>query len=141
MSRSPATYQATHPQAHVILLFGHARGVAEQLLDPLGNSDPNGLPNFTVADAGVPAYATVDQGGFYNYALFHVLPNGDRAVRRTAGADQHRRHGARVQPGRRLDGAAVRDRYHADRRRPVPAPGADRRSGIARVVQQRPEGS
>jgi len=72
-----ATYQATHPQAHVILLFGHARGLAEQLLDPLGNQDPNGLPNFTVADAGVPAYATVDQGGFYNYALFHFLPNGD----------------------------------------------------------------
>jgi exopolysaccharide biosynthesis protein len=72
-----ATYQASHPQAHVILLFGHARGVAEQLLDPLGNPDPNGLPNFTVADAGVPAYATVDQGGFYNYALFHVLPDGD----------------------------------------------------------------
>jgi Bacterial Ig-like domain (group 2)/Calcineurin-like phosphoesterase len=72
-----AIFQASHPQTHVILLFGHARGVAEQLLDPLGNPDPNGLPNFTVADAGVPAYATVDQGGFYNYALFHVLPSGD----------------------------------------------------------------
>ena len=72
-----ASYKATHPQAHMILLYGHARGFAEQLLDPLGNPDPTGLPNFTVADAGVPAYATVDQGGFYNYALFHIMPSGD----------------------------------------------------------------
>jgi len=69
-------YQRTHPWQHVILLFGHARGLAEQILDPDGTQDPNGLPNFTVADAGVPAYATVDQGGFYNYALFHFLPDG-----------------------------------------------------------------
>ena len=72
-----AAYQASHPQTHVVLLFGHARGVAEQLLTPTGEQSADGLPNFTVADAGVPAYATVDQGGFYNYALFHVLPNGD----------------------------------------------------------------
>ena len=72
-----ATYQATHPQTHVVLLFGHARGYAEELIDPLGNPDPNGIPNFIVADAGVPAYAPVNQGGFYNYALFHILPNGD----------------------------------------------------------------
>jgi hypothetical protein len=69
-------YQRTHPWQHVMLLFGHARGVAEQILDPDGTPDPNGLPNFTVADAGVAAYAPADQGGFYNYALFHVLPNG-----------------------------------------------------------------
>ena len=69
-------YQRTHPWQHVILLFGHARGVAEQILDPQGNPDASGLPNFTVADAGVPAYATADQGGFYNYALFHILPDG-----------------------------------------------------------------
>ncbi|MBO0871506.1 MAG: Ig-like domain-containing protein, partial [Micromonosporaceae bacterium] len=72
-----ALYQATHPQVHVVLLAGHARGAAEQLLNPLGQADPNGLPNFTIADAGVPAYAPVDRGGFYNYALFHVLPGGD----------------------------------------------------------------
>jgi hypothetical protein len=72
-----ATYQASHPGTHVILLFGHARGVSEQLLTPAGQQSSGGLPNFTVADAGVPAYATVDQGGFYNYALFHILPNGD----------------------------------------------------------------
>jgi hypothetical protein len=71
-----ADYQATHPRKHVILLFGHARGFAEQVLGPLGNPSPGGLPNFTVADAGVPAYAPANQGGFYNYALFHVLPDG-----------------------------------------------------------------
>jgi hypothetical protein len=60
----------------VILLFGHARGVAEQVLDPDGTADPAGLPNFTVADAGAVPYATPDQGGFYNYALFHILPDG-----------------------------------------------------------------
>jgi len=69
-------YQRSHPWQHVILLFGHARGLAEQILDPDGTQDPHGLPNFTVADAGVAAYAPVSQGGFYNYALFHVLPDG-----------------------------------------------------------------
>ncbi|MBO0863510.1 MAG: phosphodiester glycosidase family protein [Mycobacterium sp.] len=74
-----ANYQATHPQVHVVLLNGHARGVAEQILNPQGQADPNGLPNFTIADAGVSAaaYTPIDQGGFYNYALFHILPNGD----------------------------------------------------------------
>lgn len=72
-----ATYQASHPQTHVVLLFGHARGVSEQLLSPTGQLSADALPNFVVGDAGVPAYATVDQGGFYNYALFHVLPSGD----------------------------------------------------------------
>ena len=71
-----ANYQASHPGTHVVLLNGQARGFAEQVLDPLGNSDPRGLPNFDVADSGVPAYAPVNQGGFYNYVLFHVLPDG-----------------------------------------------------------------
>lgn len=69
-------YQRTHPWRHVILLFGHARGVAEQILNPNGTPDPNGLPNFTIADAGVAAYVPAGQGGFYNYALFHILANG-----------------------------------------------------------------
>jgi hypothetical protein len=29
-----------------------------------------------IADVGVPAYAPPDQGGFYNYVLFNVLPDG-----------------------------------------------------------------
>jgi exopolysaccharide biosynthesis protein len=69
-------YQNTHPGTHVMLLFGHARGFAENLLDQYGNNVAGGLPNFVVADAGSPAYAPVDQGGFYNYGLFHVLPDG-----------------------------------------------------------------
>jgi uncharacterized protein YjdB len=71
-----ADFQASHPGTHVILLNGQARGFAETVIDPLGNPDPRGLPNFDVADAGVPAYAPVNQGGFYNYVLFHVLPDG-----------------------------------------------------------------
>lgn len=68
---------ASHPRTHVILLDGHARGFAEQVLSPAGTPATAGLPNFTVADAGVPAYAPEGQGGFYHYALFHVLPDGN----------------------------------------------------------------
>jgi Exopolysaccharide biosynthesis protein related to N-acetylglucosamine-1-phosphodiester alpha-N-acetylglucosaminidase len=69
-------YQNSHPNVHVVLLFGHARGFSENLLDQYGNDDVHGLPNFVIADVGVPAYAPADQGGFYNYVLFHVLPDG-----------------------------------------------------------------
>jgi hypothetical protein len=69
-------FQASHPGVHVILLFGHARGFSEQLLDQYGNQVPSGIPNFVVADLGVPAYAPANQGGFYNYVLFHFLPDG-----------------------------------------------------------------
>lgn len=72
-----ARYQATHPWTHVVLLFGHARGFAENLLDPQGQNVAGGLPNFVVADVGMPPYAPTDQGGFYNYGLFHVLPDGN----------------------------------------------------------------
>ncbi|GHO85041.1 phosphodiester glycosidase family protein [Dictyobacter formicarum] len=69
-------YQNSHPNVHVIMLLGHARGFSENLLDQYGNDDVHGLPNFVIADVGVPAYAPADQGGFYNYVLFHVLPDG-----------------------------------------------------------------
>jgi hypothetical protein len=71
-----ANYQASHPRAHVILLNGQARGFAEQVINPLGGQDPHGLPNFDVSDAGVTPYAPTSQGGFYNYVLFHVRPDG-----------------------------------------------------------------
>jgi uncharacterized protein YjdB len=71
-----ADYQRAHPRQHVILLSGHAPGLAEQLLNPDGTPGPGGLPNFTVADAGVPASTPASQGGFYDYALFHVTPDG-----------------------------------------------------------------
>jgi exopolysaccharide biosynthesis protein len=69
-------YQASHRGTHVILLNGQARGFAETVIDPLGGGDPSGLPNFDVSDAGVTPYAPTNQGGFYNYVLFHVLPDG-----------------------------------------------------------------
>jgi hypothetical protein len=69
-------YQASHPDKHIILLNGQARGFAEQVINPLGEVDPSGLPNFDVSDAGVAPYAPANQGGFYNYVLFHVLPDG-----------------------------------------------------------------
>jgi exopolysaccharide biosynthesis protein/uncharacterized protein YjdB len=69
-------YQQTHPGVHVLMLFGHARGWAEDVRLPDGTESPNGIPNFVVADLGAPPYAPEDQGGFYNYGLFNVLPDG-----------------------------------------------------------------
>jgi exopolysaccharide biosynthesis protein len=69
-------YQQTHPGVHVMMLSGHARGWAEDVRLPDGTESPQGLPNFVVADLGAPPYAPVDQGGFYNYGLFNVLPDG-----------------------------------------------------------------
>jgi uncharacterized protein YjdB len=71
-----ADYQASHPGTHVILLSGQARGYYETVINPEGDSAQNGLPNFDVSDAGVTPYATASQGGFYNYVLFHFLPDG-----------------------------------------------------------------
>lgn len=72
-------YQQTHPWAHVVMLYGHARGVAEQVLDPRGNpadAAHGGIPQLTLADLGMPAYASPDQGGFYNFGLLHVSADG-----------------------------------------------------------------
>jgi hypothetical protein len=71
-----ADYRDSHPGVHVILLDGSAAGFAEQVLGPLGQPDRGGLPNFTVAGAGAAPAAPADQGGFYSYALLHVLPDG-----------------------------------------------------------------
>jgi exopolysaccharide biosynthesis protein len=73
-------YQQTHPDRHVIMLDGHARGFAEQILDPTGQPSDTahgGIPQLTVADLGMPAYAPPNQGGFYNIALLHVTQDGD----------------------------------------------------------------
>jgi hypothetical protein len=72
-----ADYQGAHPGTHVILLNGQARGFAEQVINPLGETDAQGLPNFDVSDAGVTPYATTAEGGFFNYVLFHFQPDGD----------------------------------------------------------------
>ncbi|HEX6448395.1 MAG TPA: phosphodiester glycosidase family protein [Trebonia sp.] len=72
-------YQRTHPWAHVVDLYGHARGFAEQILNPEGQpvGPGQGIPQLTVADLGVTAYAPSDEGGFYNFGLLHTAPNGD----------------------------------------------------------------
>ncbi|WP_433181439.1 phosphodiester glycosidase family protein [Actinoallomurus sp. CA-150999] len=69
-------YQQTHRGTHVIMVYGHARGFAEQILDPLGRPSADGVPQLTFADLGMPAYAPADQGGFYNFGLIHINPSG-----------------------------------------------------------------
>jgi exopolysaccharide biosynthesis protein len=72
-------YQQTHRESHVVMLYGHARGFAEQILNPQGQvvGPGQGIPQLTVADLGMPAYAPADQGGFYHFALLHATANGD----------------------------------------------------------------
>ncbi|MFB7307697.1 phosphodiester glycosidase family protein [Streptomyces sp. NPDC056192] len=73
-------YQETHPKQHVIMMYGHARGFAEQVLDPEGRSttvDEGGIPQFTFADLGMPAYAPADQGGIYHFGLIRIGDDGD----------------------------------------------------------------
>ncbi|MFF7214396.1 phosphodiester glycosidase family protein [Streptomyces sp. NPDC008238] len=73
-------YQETHPKQHVIMMYGHARGFAEQILDPEGRSvstEDGGIPQFTFADLGMPAYAPADQGGIYHFGLVRIGDDGD----------------------------------------------------------------
>ncbi|MYS19512.1 MULTISPECIES: phosphodiester glycosidase family protein [unclassified Streptomyces] len=73
-------YQESHPDQHVIMLYGHARGFSEQILDPEGNAvsaAAGGIPQLTFADLGMPAYAPANQGGFYHFGLVHVGAGGD----------------------------------------------------------------
>ncbi|MFD8075149.1 phosphodiester glycosidase family protein [Streptomyces sp. NPDC059718] len=73
-------YQETHPEQHVIMMYGHARGFAEQILDPEGRSvttDEGGIPQFTFADLGMPAYAPADQGGIYHFGLVRIGDDGN----------------------------------------------------------------
>lgn len=71
-------FQRAHRQQHVVMVYGHARGFAEQILDPEGHPTDaaHGIPQLTIADLGMPAYATADQGGFYNFSLLHFRPDG-----------------------------------------------------------------
>ncbi|WP_377266855.1 phosphodiester glycosidase family protein [Peterkaempfera sp. SMS 1(5)a] len=73
-------YQETHPKQHVIMMYGHARGFAEQILNPEGQSvttAEGGIPQFTFADLGMPAYAPADQGGIYHFGLIRIGDDGD----------------------------------------------------------------
>jgi len=73
-------FEQTHPGQHVVMLYGHARGFSEQVLDPDGRPTDvahGGVPQLTFADLGMPAYAPADQGGFYHFGLLHVTAAGD----------------------------------------------------------------
>jgi hypothetical protein len=71
-------YQQTHRNAHVVMLYGGASGVAEQILNPQGQAVTagQGIPQLTVADLGASASAPADQGGFSNFALLHATTSG-----------------------------------------------------------------
>ena len=71
-------YQRSHPGRHVVMVYGHSRGFAEQILDPEGHPTDaaHGIPQLTIADLGMPPYATPDEGGFYNFSLLHFVPDG-----------------------------------------------------------------
>ncbi|MDX3076541.1 phosphodiester glycosidase family protein [Streptomyces sp. MI02-7b] len=73
-------FQQSHPNQHVIMMYGHARGFSEQILDPEGRSATTaqgGIPQFAFADLGMPAYAPADQGGFYHFGLIRVGSDGN----------------------------------------------------------------
>ncbi|MFF3461965.1 Ig-like domain-containing protein [Streptomyces sp. NPDC002619] len=73
-------YQETHPKQHVIMMYGHARGFSEQILNPEGESvttEEGGIPQLTFADLGMPAYAPADQGGIYHFGLIRIGDDGD----------------------------------------------------------------
>jgi hypothetical protein len=73
-------YQESHRDKHVIMLYGHARGFSEQILNPQGenvSTSEGGIPQLTFADLGMPAYAPADQGGFYHYGLVRIGSDGD----------------------------------------------------------------
>lgn len=72
-------YMQTHPDRHVVMVYGHARGFSEQILDPDGKETDvanGGVPQLTFADLGMPAYAPADKGGFYHFGLVHTTPDG-----------------------------------------------------------------
>jgi uncharacterized repeat protein (TIGR02543 family) len=71
-------FKDSHPNTHVIMVYGHARGFSEQILDPAGDqvSGSAGIPQFVFGDLGMPAYTTPDRGGFYHFGLVHVTADG-----------------------------------------------------------------
>jgi hypothetical protein len=71
-------YQTAHPHTHVIMVYGHARGFSEQILDPAGDqvAASAGIPQFVFGDLGMPAYTTPETGGFYHFGLIHIANNG-----------------------------------------------------------------
>lgn len=72
-------YQQTHPRQHVVMIYGHARGFADQMINPDGlpaDAASGGIPQLTFADLGMPAYARADQGGFAHFGLLRARTDG-----------------------------------------------------------------
>lgn len=66
-------YRDTHPGTRVLMLAGHARLFAEQVLDPLGRPAPvAGIPQLTLADLGVRPAAPATRGGAPHLGLLHI---------------------------------------------------------------------
>jgi Phosphodiester glycosidase len=114
-----ATYQATHPQAHVVLLFGHARGFSEQLLRLPRQRRPERPAELRRSRRRRAGLRSGQPGRVLQLRLVPHPAQRGRAVRRAARPriDRcHRALGVRDQPASRLDRTAERDGDHADRR-------------------------
>ncbi|MER6165519.1 phosphodiester glycosidase family protein [Streptomyces violaceorubidus] len=128
-------YQQTHPKQHVIMMYGHARGFAEQILDPEGNSttvEKGGIPQFTFADLGMPAYAPADQGGIYHFGLVRIGDDGNLqySVEPALASVEVRGPKDPVAPGDRLTLTATGDQIAGDNIAPLTIPIADPASHV-----------
>jgi exopolysaccharide biosynthesis protein len=128
-------YQQTHPEQHVIMLYGHARGFSEQILDPEGRSvttAQGGIPQLTFADLGMPAYAPADQGGFYHYGLIRIGTDGDLqfSVEPALASITVQAPAAPVAAGHRVTLTATGDQTAGDNIAPLTIPIADPASHV-----------
>ncbi|WP_160145043.1 phosphodiester glycosidase family protein [Actinacidiphila yanglinensis] len=123
-------YQQTHPKQHVIMLYGHARGFSEQILDPEGRSvttAQGGIPQLTFADLGMPAYAPADQGGFYHYGLIRIGTDGNLqfSVEAALASITVQAPSAPVTTGQQVTMTATGDQTAGDNIAPLTVPIAD----------------
>jgi len=132
-----ARYRAQSPGVHVILLFGHARGFAENVVDPDRANSPDGLPNFVVATPAHRPYAPTDQGGFTLRALSRAA-HGDVQFAVQPVLASNRGHAPSAALAR--TGTSATHRHDGDRlgRRRIAGP--DRGPGVAGMDQRHPKG-
>ncbi len=128
-------HQQTHPTRHVVMMYGHARGFAEQILDPEGDSvstERGGIPQLTFADLGMPAYAPADQGGFYHFGLLRVGTDGGLqfSVEPALSAVTVTVPAAALAPGDQVVPTATGDQVGGDNIAPLSIPIADPASHV-----------
>ncbi|MFJ7948999.1 phosphodiester glycosidase family protein [Streptomyces sp. NPDC096354] len=128
-------YQETHPHQHVIMMYGHARGFAEQILNPEGESvttAEGGIPQFTFADLGMPAYAPADKGGFYHFGLIRIGSDGDLQFSVEPALASIKVMGPKdpIARGDRVDLTATGDQVAGDNIAPLTIPIADPASHV-----------